>query len=304
MQTSNADSTAAQTSIAAFSAIGAFVIWGLVPIYFKQVAHVQALEVLANRVVWSFVLLGLIAWFFGHRKSVITIATDKKQLKILLLSSVLIAVNWLTFIWAISNNRIVETSLGYYLNPIASVLLGTLLLRESLSRPQVIALLLASSGVCWQLFTLGKIPTVSLLLAVSFGLYGLVRKQAALPAIPGLFMETLMLLPIALGFMIWLTWQGESSFTLSDPTTSGLLILAGAITSAPLLLFTSAAPKLRLTTLGFLQYIGPTLSLSLGVLVYGEPFGPNIKISFLFIWAALVVFSIDAVIARRRLKRL
>ena len=272
-------------------------IWGLSPLYFKQVSHVQPTEVLANRVVWSFLLLSVATAIAGYLPVARSIVQDKAILLRLFFSAFLVGANWLTFIWAISNNRIIEASLGYYLNPIISVLLAMVFLGETLSRNQIIALGLATLGVGWQVVVIGHLPAISLLLATSFGLYGLVRKKAALPAIPGLLLETMLMLPFGLAWILWLSWQGQASFSFHDPITSGWLLLAGVITSAPLLLFTGAAPKLRLTTLGFIQYVAPTLSLLLGVFVYGEPFGRDTLICFGFIWAALIIFSIDSVLS-------
>ncbi len=288
-----------QSSFAALAAASAFIIWGLAPLYFKQLSPVPATEILAHRALWSFVLLTVAVGVMGYFPVIVAIAANQKQRRTLLISTALIGVNWLTYIWAISNNRIVEASLGYYLTPIANILLAMVVLKEHLSRLQKLALILAAAGVGWQLLSLGKLPIVSLMLATTFSLYGLVRKQAALPAIPGLFIETLLMLPISLLWMGWLAVQGTSALNHFEPRQMVLLILAGVITSVPLLLFTGSAPKLRLTTLGFLQYIAPTLSLMLGVLVYHEPFGRNLQISFLFIWTGLIIFSLDAVLSHK-----
>ena len=294
MPSTTSNDNSGQTTRALLFATGAFFLWGISPLYFKQVSHVDPSEVLAHRVIWSFLLLAGVACFMGQLDVTRRILKDPKLVLKLTCSALLVGANWLTFIWAIANNHIVDTSLGYYLNPIVSVLLAMFFLKEELSRLQWLALLLASLGVLWQIFTIGKLPIVSIVLAFSFGFYGLVRKTIALPAIPGLLLETLLMLPLALGWIFWLRSHGSSSFSLDAPVTMGWLMLAGAVTSLPLLLFTSAAPHLRLTTLGFLQYLGPTLSLTLGVLLYKEPFGRDIQISFGFIWAALIVFSFNA----------
>ncbi len=293
------DNTSLQSPLAGLAAASAFVIWGLAPLYFKQLGSISATEILAHRALWSFVLLSLTVGFMGYFPVILAIATNQKQRRTLVISTALISVNWLIYIWAISNNRIVEASLGYYLTPIANILLAVVVLKEHLTRLQKIALALAAAGVSWQLFSLGKLPMVSLGLATTFSLYGLVRKQAALPAIPGLFIETLLMLPISLLWLSWLTVQGNSALNSVASIRILLLMLAGVITSVPLLLFTGSAPKLRLTTLGFLQYIAPTLSLILGVLVYHEPFGRNLQISFLFTWAGLIIFSLDAVLSHK-----
>ncbi|MCL6271506.1 EamA family transporter RarD [Sansalvadorimonas sp. 2012CJ34-2] len=284
------------TTFAVFSTIAAFTIWGLSPVYFKQVAHVSPTEVLAHRVIWSFLLLALVAYVQKEMPVVHQLLKDRKTLLTLTVTAVIIGLNWLVYIWSITNNHIVDASLGYYLNPIVNVLLGMIFLKEKLSPMQKLALLLASAGVAWQVISLGRLPAVSLILAVSFGFYGLIRKRIAAPAVPGLLLETMIMIPLGLGWLLWLAVQGNSAFVLTDFSTCGWLVLAGVITSAPLLLFTSAAPKLRLTTIGFIQYLAPTLALMLGVLMYGEPFGHNLQISFGFIWAALLVFSSEAVL--------
>ncbi|WP_196221410.1 EamA family transporter RarD [Sansalvadorimonas verongulae] len=289
-----------QTTRALLSGLVAFTLWGISPVYFKQVAYLDPIEVLAHRVIWSFIMLTVIVLLMGQLDITQRIFKNPKLLLKLIVSSLLIGVNWLTFIWAITNNQIVEISLGYYLNPIVSVILAMIFLKENLSRLQWLAVGLASLGVLWQIVTLGRLPMVSITLALSFGLYGLIRKTIAPPVVPGLLVEKLVMLPLALGWVFWLYSQGESSFSLNAPSTMGWLILAGVITLAPLLLFTSAAPHLRLTTLGFLQYIGPSISLCLGVMLYKEPFGQSIQISFAFIWLALVFFSADASLQKRK----
>ena len=288
-----------QTTLAALFATAAFGIWGLSPVYFKQVAHVPATEVLAHRIIWSFILLTLTTAMTHQTGIVRDLVKNRTALKTLTLSACVVGISWLTFIWAIANNRIVDASLGYYLNPIISVLLALIFLKERLTRLQTAALFLAAAGVAWQVFTLGKLPAISLLLALSFGFYGLIRKQAAVPTLPGLLLETVIMLPFALAWVIWQAQQGATSFSAQDIGTSAWLMMAGIITSVPLLMFTHAAPKLRLTTLGFLQYLAPSLALGLGVLVYQEPFGFNLKISFAFIWLGLLVFSADAVLRQK-----
>ncbi len=288
------------TTVAVLSAIASFTLWGLSPVYFKQVTHVQATEVLAHRVIWSFLLLSAIAVITHQMNTVRNLINSRKTLLLLAMTAFIIGLNWLVFIWAIANNHIVDASLGYYLNPIVSVLLGMLFLGERLSRAQQMALILASLGVAWQVYALGRLPAVSIALAVSFAFYGLIRKKFAAPAIPGLLLETMVMMPLALAWVIWLTVQGQSAFVFTDPVTCGWLLFAGVITSAPLLLFTSAAPRLRLTTIGFIQYLAPSLALGLGVLVYGEPFGLNLQVSFAFIWTALLIFSGEAMLKQRQ----
>lgn len=288
-------------------AIASFSFYGFIPIYFKQVVAVSAMEVLAHRAFWSFLLLSGILWLLNHRKG----GADRQSLmalchwrtcRILILSSSLIAINWLTFIWAVNHGRITDTSLGYFINPLVNILLGMLFLQERLTRPQWIAVMLALSGVAWRIFTDGNLPVISLILAFSFGSYALVHKQANLPAVSGLMAETALMLPFCLLWFGWLVANGDSAFSPSRPSLSLWLALAGMVTTVPLLLFTAAATRIRLSTLGFTQYIAPSVSLGLAVFIYDEPFDTQRLISFLLIWLALAVFTIDIFLQRGREK--
>ncbi|WP_207905759.1 EamA family transporter RarD [Aestuariirhabdus litorea] len=275
-------------------ALAAFTFWGIAPIYFKAVADVPPLEVLAHRILWSVLLLmGLITI---ARQWTLTrdLLRDPRKLKLLLLSALLVAANWLTFIWAVANERILETSLGYFINPLVNVLLGMLFLGERLNRGQTIAVLLALSAVGYQLLVLGSIPMVALILAFSFGFYGLVRKKVAVAAVPGLAIETLLLLPLCLAYLGYLVVQQRSSFSLQLPDTAALLILAGVITTVPLVWFNAAATRLSLATVGFIQYLAPSIAFTIAITVYHEPFSHDKLVVFGIIWTALLVFSLDA----------
>ncbi|EKE75894.1 EamA family transporter RarD [Gallaecimonas xiamenensis] len=282
-----------------FYALGAYFLWGIAPAYFKLIQAVPATEILTHRVVWSCVLL--LGLLLGLRKlaAVRQVFRQRRQWQTLLLTACLIATNWGLFIWAINSNHMLEASLGYYINPLINVALGMLFLGERLRRLQWVALALAALGVLAQLIAYGSLPWIALVLATSFGLYGLFRKKVPVDPIAGLFVETLLLLPAALVYLWWL----DSPTGMSHNTwqLNGLLIAAGVVTTVPLLCFIAAARHLPLSVLGFFQYIGPSLTFVLAVAVYGESFDPHKALTFLFIWGALGVFVFDAL--RQQYKR-
>ncbi len=276
-------------------AIMAFSFWGLVPIYFKALSSVTPGEVLAHRIMWSVVFLCGIVIFSKQFASFKLLIKDVSKIKFLVLSSLLVSTNWLVFIWAVSNNMITEASLGYYINPLVNVALGIIVFKDKPNKAQMLAIFLAFLAIVYQVFTIGSLPIVSLTLAFSFAFYGLIRKQVNLPSVTGLYIETLILFPLALLYFSYLISTSQNVFTFSPfSMNSALLILAGVITVVPLLWFNAAATKISLIHIGFFQYIGPTISFLLAVLVYHEPFGEDKLITFGLIWIALCVFSIDA----------
>lgn len=283
-----------QKNLGYLYAIGAFTFWGLVPIYFKAVSFVPALEVLANRVVWSVLFLAFLLIVTKQYKYLKNILKNPKQLKMLLLSSALVTTNWLVFIIAINTNQLVEASFGYFINPLVSILLAFIFLKERLDKVQSFAVFLAFLAVLYQIFTLKSFPFIALALAFSFAFYGLVRKKVDLVAMPGLFIETLLMSPVAILYMIYLNYTGYSHLHLSLDHSTLLLILAGFVTVVPLAWFNAAATKIPYSTLGFIQYIGPTLSFLLALFLYHEPFDTDKFISFFFIWVALLIFSINS----------
>ena len=278
-----------------FYAIGAFTFWGLVPIYFKMVSNIPALEVLANRVIWSVVFLAFLLIITKQHRYLKNIFKNFKELKMLLLSSALVTTNWLIFIIAINTNQLVEASFGYFINPLVSVLLAYIFLKERLNKVQSFALLLAVLAVIYQIFTLKSFPFIALALAFSFAFYGLVRKKVNLVAMPGLFIETLLMSPVALVYMMHLEKNSLSHLHLSFDAQTLLLILAGFITVVPLAWFNAAATKIPYSTLGFIQYIGPTISFLLAIFIYHEPFDMHKFISFALIWIALLIFSSNSI---------
>jgi len=270
----------------ALFALLAFSWWGLSPLYFKWVDHVAPFEILANRVLWSFVLVSALLWFSYKTSGIRTILQHPKQILAMLGSSLLIAANWLTFIYAVSEDKVLEASMGYYINPLVSVFLGMIFLKERLVAVQRVALALAAIGVSIQVIAMGYLPWVTLVLAFSFGFYGLLRKLVPTDPYTGLWFETAMATPIALIFLIWV----DGGAALASPTVDGAkLALAGVVTTAPLIWFAIAARYLPLSTLGFFQYLAPTIALLLATLVFGEQLTWVKATTFIFIWAALLL---------------
>ncbi|MDF2570202.1 MAG: rarD [Sporomusa sp.] len=277
-------------------AAGAYLLWGVLPIYWKQLAHVPAYEILAHRVVWSclFMFCILLATR-GLRQffcEMLDISRNRKKLFGLVIASLLISINWLIYIWAVNENRVVETSLGYYINPLVSVLLGIVVLKERLSLWQSVSFVLAAIGVITMTVSFGTIPWVSLSLAISFAFYGMCKKILGIGAVTATTLETLIVSPVAMAYLLYLAGQGGGAFSLNSLPTAGLLMGAGAVTATPLLLFASGANRLPLSLMGFIQYVSPTIALAIGVLLYGEPFTAVHLISFSLIWLALGIFSL------------
>jgi chloramphenicol-sensitive protein RarD len=293
-----ADAASAGTGLAC--GLAAFGIWGITPIYFKAVASVPALEVLAHRIVWSLVVLAVLVVGMRRGRALRSTLADRRTLATLLLTATLVSGNWFLFIWAIAHDRILQASLGYFINPLVNVALGMLFLRERLSRPAAVAVGLATVGVGYQTVLGGELPWIALVLALSFGFYGLLRKTAAVGSMVGLAVETGLLTPVALGYMVILHQRGGLRFASGDLRLDVLLAAAGVITAIPLLLFTVAARSLTLTTIGFLQYIAPSMHLVLAVAVYGEAFTIHHAVTFAFIWTALAIFSADRIRRARR----
>ncbi|OLS41415.1 EamA family transporter RarD [Bacillus sp. MRMR6] len=274
-----------------------YLLWGLLPIYWKFLGHVNTQEILANRIFWSFVFM-VIVLLISRKWSLLVItvrgfAKNRKQMYALTVASLLISVNWFIYIWAVNTGHMVEASLGYYINPLVSILLGMIVLKEKLIGYQYFAFLLAAIGVVIISISYGSFPWISIVLAVSFGLYGLAKKLINVDSTVGLTLETLVLTPIAFIFIVYLLIKGTNSFLAIDVTTDLLLIGAGAATAVPLLYFAKGAQKIPLSLLGFLQYIAPTLTLILGVFVYHEHFTKMQLLAFMFIWSALTLYSLS-----------
>jgi len=279
---------------------GAFVLWGIFPIYFKMVAEVPATEVLAHRIVWSMVFVGGLITIRRRWSAVGAALANRRLLATLVLSASVVSLNWVVFIWAVGEGRILGASLGYYINPLVSVVLGVVALGERLRPIQWTAVGLAVIAVGWQIVGYGTVPWVALTLAVSFGFYGLIRKVAKVDAFTGMFVETLVLSPLAVGYIVFLTVVGGGVFGRLGLQMDALLVLAGVITPLPLMLFVAGAQRIRLSTIGLLQYIAPTGQFLLAVFLYDEPFTRDNLVTFALIWLALALYTVDTLRHERR----
>jgi len=275
-------------------AMSAYLIWGFVPVYFKLLSHVSPIAVVAQRVLWSIPLLLVIMAFRKQLGEYAAIFRHTAHLRNLLASATLVAINWLIYIWAVSTDHILAASLGYYLNPLVNVLLGRLFLGERLRPLQMVAVAVAAIGVAILIGDALDTLWVSISLALSFGLYGLIRKITPVGSVPGLATETTLLAPLALGAVLYFAQVGGGGFG-DDVTTSGLLILAGAVTAIPLLMFATAARRMSYTSLGFVQYTAPSIAFLLGVFVYGEPLSTTKLACFILIWFSIAIFCADAI---------
>jgi chloramphenicol-sensitive protein RarD len=276
-----------------FFAVGAFVCWGLLPVFWKALQQVPTFEILAHRIVWAVLIaFGLLAarrqwsWLGQALRS-------PRTLLVFTASALLLSTNWFVYIWAVNQGHIVETSLGYFINPLVNVLLGVLFLKERLRPGQAAAVAVAFAGVLLLTLVYGSFPWVALTLALSFGIYGLLRKTAALGSLEGFTLETLLLAVPALGYLVATEVTIGGAFVHQGPATTALLVAAGGVTAVPLLLFAAGARRIPMSTLGILQYIGPTLQFLLGVLVYGEPLSPQRLAGFVLIWVALAIYTLD-----------
>ena len=279
-------------------ALCAYTMWGLAPIYFKALADIPAPEVLMHRVLWSVVFLIVLISALKHWQKIKVAISSLKVLITLFCAGFLLAINWLLFIWAVNNGHMLESSLGYYINPLINVFFGRLFLGEVLRPVQKVAVIIALTGVAILVFNFGQVPWIALTLAVSFSTYGLLRKQVKVDSIPGLLIETLMMLPAAIIYLIWFA-EVSGDFAANTSQLNLLLLAAGIVTTVPLLCFTAAARRIKYSTLGFFQYIGPSLMFILAVLIYDEVLDTARLITFGFVWLALVVFSYDSIKAYR-----
>ncbi|HVG82808.1 MAG TPA: EamA family transporter RarD [Methylomirabilota bacterium] len=284
----------------ALYALAAFLAWGFNPVYFKAVEDVPVVEVVAHRIVWAVLLLSVVVSVGRRWPAIARALTDRRAMGALAISTVLLSSNWGLYVWAVANERILETSIGYFINPLVSMLLGVVFLGERLNRVQMLAIALAVAGVSYLTWSYGSAPWIALYLAGSFGLYGFVRKTAPVNALGGLFIETLIVVPFALGYLVWLQVMGDAAFRSAGPGFDLLLILSGPVTALPLLWFSAAARRLNLSTVGFFQYIAPSTQFLLAIFAYGEPFTPAHAVTFPLIWTALAIFTVDAMRRRRR----
>ena len=285
--------------LGAVQGLTAYLIWGCFPLYFKAVASVRASEVLAHRIVWSTIFLLLFVTVTRAGGILLATLKDRRAVSFLLCTTLLISINWFVFISAVARGKVLECSLGYYINPLVSVLLGFIFLGERLTARQKLSIALATAGVIIQTVLVGKVPLISLILAFSFGLYGLLRKVAAVQAVPGLTVEMILIAPLALGYLAWLLTEGRSSFLTGGTGMDILLVLAGVVTATPLILYGGALNRLRLSTMGIMQYIVPTGHFIWAVFLFGEPFSLANMGAFAFIWAGLALYTFDSLDALR-----
>jgi chloramphenicol-sensitive protein RarD len=272
----------------------AFLCWGLFPIYFHALNEVPPGQILAHRVVWSLLFLAIVLTFRRQWKWLPAVLRQPRVIGSFVASAFLLSANWLVYIWAVNNGHVIEGSLGYFINPLVNIMFGYLILKERLRRVQWMAIALAALGVAWLTWQTGSVPWIALILASTFGAYGLMRKTAALGALEGLSFETMVLFPLALGYLVWLSLHGANGFVNSaSDSTRWLLIAAGPITAIPLLLFASGARKIPLAVLGMLQYISPTIQFLLGVWLFHEAFTAERLVGFLLIWSALALYAAE-----------
>lgn len=271
----------------------AYTLWGLLPVFFKQLGHVNALEVVMHRMVWSLVFLMLVLAFLKRWVWLGEVARRPRVLAAFALSALLLSANWSVYVWAVHNAQVVDASLGYFILPLVNVGFGFVFLHERPRPVQWLAVAVAAAGVVWLTLQAGRLPWIALVLAATFGIYGLLRKVATLGALEGLTLETLLLAPFAVGMLAWWTWHGQGALVQGNVGTLGWLLLGGPLTAIPLLLFAAGARRIPMATLGILQYISPSLQMLLGVWMYGEVFDPARAMGFYLIWLALVVYSID-----------
>ena len=277
----------------------AFFCWGLFPIYFHALGEVPPLQILAHRMLWSLAFL-LVLLLLRRDWKWLQVVRQPRVFSSFVLSALLLSANWLVYIWSVMNHHVIEASLGYFINPLVNIVLGYLILKERMRPLQWAAIGVAALGVAWLTWQAGTVPWIALFLALSFGGYGLLRKTAALGPLEGLSFETIVLFPLAAGYVIWLTVHGQNVFinTASD-TTRWLLIMAGPLTAIPLLLFATGARKIPLSILGLLQYLSPTLQFLLGVWLFKEAFSADRLVGFVLIWSALALFAGEGLLRRQ-----
>ena len=300
MNSNNSDNQATSSLIGLITGLGAFLIWGLSPVYWKQILHVPAFEVILHRIVWSFFFLLPIIILRGRWREFISTLRNPKALVILLGTALLVSANWFVYIWAVTNNHLLQASLGYFINPLVNILLGMVFLKERFRRLQILALIIATAGVLYLTFYFGQFPWISLTLAFSFGIYGLIRKVVDVASLVGLTVETMLLSVPAGIYLVMMYTDRKGAFLLTNVQTDLYLLGASVATAVPLLLFTISARRLKLSTVGFIQYVGPTCMFLLGIFVYHEHFAVAQVVTFILIWIALALYSVDSILFYRK----
>ena len=296
-------STGEHSRYGAIFALGAYLWWGFMAVYIKQLAAVDPREIVVHRIVWTGVTMLFVVGFTGRMGLLAGVLKRPRTFALLTLSGLLIVTNWLIFVWAVNNGRVNDTSLGYFINPLLLVLVGLVILREHLRPWQTVALAIATAGVLVLVVRVGVFPWIALSLSTSFALYGFMRKLLAVDPFVGLLCEMIAVFPLALGYFAWLAAHGQNTFGPSAPGLSGVLLLAGPVTAVPLVLFSAGARRITMTSLGFFQYITPTISFCLAVFVYGEHLTEAKLTTFVCIWIALAIYTADATLRNRQPQR-
>lgn len=284
-------------------ALAAYTFWGIAPVYFKLVKQVPAFEILAHRIIWAFVLVLILIIAMRRMDRILPIVRSPKLIIRLTIATLLLGGNWFLFIWAINTDHLLDASLGYYINPLLNVAIGMIFFGEKMRRLQLVAIALAVTGVAIQVITFGAVPWVALALASSFATYGAIRKRLPVDSISGLWLETAILTPVMLSYLLFFANSTASDLSANSWQLNALLVAAGLVTTVPLLCFTAAAQRIRYSTLGFFQYIAPSLMFLLAVLAYGEPLQESKLVTFVIIWSALALYTIDSVVQRQRSRR-
>ncbi|GJL81525.1 MAG: chloramphenicol resistance permease RarD [marine bacterium B5-7] len=280
-------------------ALGGFIIWGLFPLYWKLLVHVNAFEVLSHRVLWSVPFIGIVIFISQRGTELFTTLRQPKRLGVLTLSAMLISLNWGVYIWAISVDKVVEASMGYYLTPLLNVVIGVAVFGEHMARIQKIAVAIAIAGVLYLFVTKGVAPWVALILGISFAAYGALRKHAVQDSVTGLFLEALLISPLAIGYVAWLASNHASAFLAGPMSTTLLLAGAGVVTATPLMLFVAGAKRLHYATVGLLFYLTPSIQFLIGTFIFHEPLDSSDLVAFGCIWLALVLFASHGTITSR-----
>ncbi len=288
----NEQSGSRAIAIGTMFGIGAYAMWGLFPLYWKRLSGVDALQILAHRIVWSFLLTMALSIIAGKGAELRALLRERRRLLAIVAAGFLVTANWGIYIWAVNQSRIVETSMGYYLNPLVSVLMGALIFKERIDRGMIVACAVAAVGIAILAVSYGKLPWVALSLALTFASYGAIKKLVGLSALAGLAAETTAVFPLALAYLVARHADGSGALGAMGPVVSVMLVLAGAVTAVPLMFYAEGVNRIPFSRMGFLQYISPTLQLSLGVLVYGESVAGAKGVAFLFIFCALLIFAL------------
>lgn len=269
----------------------AYGIWGFFPLFFRQLGHIPPADIMSNRAVWAFIVVSLVLLLQQGFQRVLAVLKHPRYVQRLALAGGLVGANWLMFVWAVDQHQVIASSIGYFLTPLVNILLGYWVLQERLNHWEWLAVGLALLGVVNEFIALGAVPWVSLFLAITFGVYGLVRKQVPVDAVSGLWVETLAMLPFVLAYAIWQANVGHAVFVAQDWQTQGLMAAAGLLTAVPLMAFAAATQRLTLATVGMLMYINPTMQFATAVFLFNEPFAPNRLLTFVCIWSGLALYS-------------